>query len=284
MDRASLSKSLLFVLNRKSLKLMKRTFTLCFVFCLLTILANSQSRLRIVATVHSPTKYITQDSLIKVLDDFKPDIILMEWDTSLIDNKGNIKLTADQMSKSLEGQTAQFYKQKHPEILIRGFDISYRNRFYKEHNTFSNEGKMSKVVDSLYKNNMLNDTTWFIVNSLYSANQILNNFSYMKLKDINSTLCMQTASLRQNLLYKRETEIIHNNKDLKNWYSFAKENADFWELRNKTMTNNIVKYIEMYPGKKIAVMVGFYHKYALVDYLKPMAINRKFVLADYINN
>jgi uncharacterized protein YdaL len=143
---------------------------------------------------------------------------------------------------------------------------------------------MGNVIDSMYKKNMLNDTTWFIVNSLYSANQILNNFSYMKLKDINSTLCMQAASLRQTLLYKREIDIIRNSQDLQNWYSFAKENADFWELRNKTMSKNILKYVEMYPGKKIAVMVGFYHKYALIDYLKPLSINKKFVLADFIEN
>lgn len=263
---------------------MKRTVTLCFIFCLLTLLANSQSLLRIIATVHTPTKYITQDSLIKVLEDFKPDIILMEWDTSLIDSKGNIKLTKQQMANSLEGQTAQLYGQKHPQTEIRGFDIPYRNKFYKEHNTFSNENKMGNVIDSMYKKNTLNDTTWFIVNSLYSANQILNNFSYMKLKDINSTLCMQAASLRQTLLYKREIDIIHNNQYLQNWYNFAKENADFWELRNKTMTKNILKYVEMYPGKKIAVMVGFYHKYALIDYLKPFSINKKFVLADFIEN
>jgi hypothetical protein len=263
---------------------MKRTFTLSFIFCLLTFLANSQSRLRIIATVHNPTKYITQDSLIKVLDDYKPDIILMELDTSLIDNKGNIKLTTQQMANSLEGRTTQFYRQNHPEVAIRGFDIAYRNKFYKEHNTFSNENKMSKVIDSMYQKNMLNDTTWFIVNSLYSANQILNNFSYMKLKDINSTLCMQTASLRQNLLYVRVTDILKNNPVLKSWYSFAKEDADFWRLRNQTMSKNILKYIEMYPGKKIAVMVGFYHKYVLVDYLKPLSIKEKFVLDDYIDN
>lgn len=62
-------------------------------FCLIAVFANCQSRLRIIATVHNPTKYITQDSLTKALDDFKPDVILMELDTSLIDNKGNFKLT-----------------------------------------------------------------------------------------------------------------------------------------------------------------------------------------------
>ncbi|MFD1256427.1 hypothetical protein ACFQ3S_06425 [Mucilaginibacter terrae] len=263
---------------------MKRRVTFCFIFCSLTILAHAQTRLRIIATVHNPTKYITQDSLIKVLEAFKPDIILMEWDTSLIDDKGNIKLTKQQMANSLEGQTAQFYIQQHPQTAIRGFDIDYRNKFYKEHNTFSNEIKMGNLIDSMYKKNLLNDTTWFIVNALYSANQILNNFSHMKLKDINSALCMQAASLRQTLLYKRETEIIHYNQYLKSWYSFAKENADFWELRNKIMTKNILKYIKMYPRKKIAVMVGFYHKYALIDYLKPLSINKKFVLADYTDN
>jgi hypothetical protein len=259
---------------------MNKSLSFFFVFSLLTLLANAQSQLRIIATVHTPTKYITLDSLLKVLEDFNPDIILMEWDTSLIGDEGNVKLTKLQMANSLEGQTMQLYEKKYPKTLVRGFDIPYRNKFYKEHNTFANESKMGNVIDSLYRKNMLNDTTWFLVNSLYIANQVLNNFSYMKLSDINSTLCMQAASLRQNLLYKREIDIIHDNQALKNWYNFAKQNADFWELRNKTMTKNILKYVDMYPGKKIAVLVGFYHKYALVDYLKPLSINKRFVLAD----
>lgn len=184
------------------------------------------------------------------------------------------------MSNSLEGQTAKSYREKHAEVIVRGFDIAYRNKFYKEHDTFSNESKMSKAIDSMYQKNMLNDTSWFIVNSLYSSNQILNNFGYMKLKDINSALCMQTASLRQNLLYVRITDILKNNPALKSWYSFARKDADFWQLRNQTMADNIVKYIERYPGRKIVVMVGFYHKYALIDYLKTMSIDKKFVLSD----
>lgn len=185
------------------------------------------------------------------------------------------------MFNSLEGQTAKSYREKHAEVIVRGFDIPYRNMFYKKHDTFSNENKMSKAIDSMYQKNMLNDTSWFIINSLYSANQILNDFGYMKLKDINSALCMQTASLRQNLLYVREIDILRNNQALKSWYSFAKEDADFWRLRNQIMSDNILKYIELYPGRKIAVMVGFYHKYALIDYLKPISANKKFVLSDW---
>lgn len=195
-----------------------------------------------------------------------------------MDEKGNFKVNPQKMS--LEAGTAQRYKDLNKNTNLARIDVMYRNRYYKDNNTFARENQLSQAVDSLYKNNKLNDTIWFIINSLYSATQILNNLGYMKLKDINSGSSMQAASLRQNLLYKREVDIIRNNSNLRSWYPFAKENADFWDLRNRTMINNILAYIKHHPDKNIAVIVGYYHKYALIDGLKPLASSNRFVLVD----
>lgn len=66
---------------------------------------------------------------------------------------------------------------------------------------------MGKIVDSLFQNNMLNDTSWFLTSSL-----------------------------------NKQVQMVRNNYDLKNWYTFAKENADFWDLRNRTMVGNIINF------------------------------------------
>ncbi|MCR8559463.1 hypothetical protein KXD93_17530 [Mucilaginibacter sp. BJC16-A38] len=243
-------------------------------FCYLT--SSAQTRVMILGSVHTPTKYITKDTLLKALKDFKADVILLELDTSLMDNNGIFKRDPGKMS--LESGTAQSYRQANAGTVLRPIDVVYRNKYYTEHKTFAKENQMGKVIDSLFKNNMMNDTTWFITSSLCSATQILNNYGYMQLNDINSKAYMDVASSRQNLLYQRQVAFIKNNDDLKTWYPFAKEDADFWDLRNDTMAHNIITYARKYPGKNIAVIVGCYHKYALVDRLKDVAKTNGFTL------
>lgn len=264
-------------LGNRSLIMKRWFFFFCLIYCAPTIV-TAQTRLTIIASVHSPTKYITRDTLLSILSRFKTDDILLELDTSLMDEKGTFKVNPQKLS--LEAGTAQRYKEINPNTNLARIDVTYRNQYYKDNNTFTKESQLSKAIDSLYKNNLLNDTTWFIINSLYSATQVLNNMGYMRLKDINSDISMQAASLRQNLLYKREVDVINNNSNLRHWYPFAKEAADFWNLRNLTMINNILTYIKEHPDKNIAVIVGYYHKYALIDGLRPLASKNYFVLVD----
>ncbi len=103
----------------------------------------------------------------------------------------------------------------------------------------------------------------------------------MYLRDVNSSQTSNIAAFRQNWLYNRELGVIKNNPDLKSWYPFFKDDADFWEMRNKTMVSNIAAYAQKYPGKSIVVMVGFYHKYALVDGLRPLQKKDHFTLNAY---
>ena len=238
----------------------------------------AQGKISVLGTVHAPTKYITKDTLLKVLDKFKPDIILMELDTSLMDEKGRFKVDPKKMS--LESIVADYYKQNHPEVQLAGIDVANRNSYYKSHDTFNRENKMGKIVDSLFKNNMLNDTSWFLTSSLRSASQILNNYGYLSLKEINSVNCMKAASIRQDLLYNKQVQMVRNNDGLKNWYTFAKENADFWDLRNRTMVGNIINFSNKYPSKKILVLTGYFHKYALVDGLKTKLTGTKTELVE----
>jgi hypothetical protein len=62
---------------------------------------------------------------------------------------------------------------------------------------------------------MLNDTAWFLTSSLKSAGQILNNYRHLTLAEINSINCMKIATVRQDLLYNKQVQMIRNNNQLK---------------------------------------------------------------------
>ena len=256
----------------------------CLIFGLLCAaipnVLYGQGKISVLGTVHSATKYITKDTILKVLNKFKPDIILMELDTSLMDKNGSFRVEPAKLS--LESIVVKQYKQNHPKVQLAGIDVANRNSHYKSHDTFNKEMIMSNTIDSLFKNNKLNDTSWFLTSSLKSAGQILNNYGYLKLADINSINCMKTASVRQDLLYNKQVEMIRNNEQLKPWYIFAKENSEFWDLRNRTMVTNILNFASQYPNKKILILTGYFHKYAIVDGLNAKLRNIQTNLVEVI--
>ena len=256
---------------------MKKIILLCTLLYI-ALTGFGQTTITIIATVHNKTKYITADTIYAAVNSFKPDLILLELDTSLMDDEGNFKKIDP---NSNEMQVALRYKKEHSNVLLRRFDVDYRNQYYKDHKTFVQENNMFKPIDSLFRNNALNDTSWFIVSSLYAANQAMNNMGYMRLKDINSQYFMSLASFRQNWLYKKVLGLIKNNPGLNQWYSFFKDDADFWEMRNATMVKNIAAFARKYTNKSIVVMVGNYHKYALIDSLKPLEKEGHFLLNAY---
>jgi hypothetical protein len=51
---------------------------------------------------------------------------------------------------------------------------------------------------------------------------------------------------------------------LKPYYDKKK---NFWRERNEKMASNIIEYIQEYPGKRIVVLTGLFHKYYLMDLL-----------------
>ena len=43
---------------------------------------------------------------------------------------------------------------------------------------------------------------------------------------------------------------------------------EYWDIRNKAMTANILKQIKRHPNKRIVVLTGNTHRYYLIDELK----------------
>jgi hypothetical protein len=259
---------------------MKRSFTFCVLLFCLNYETNAQTSLTIIGTVHNKITHINADTILRVLYSLKPDLILMELDTSLMDEVGNYKKIDPKNINSNENEAAERYKEAN-HVLLRRFDVVYRNKYYKDHNTFAKEAQMGKMIDSLFQHNALNDTSWFIVSSLYQANQILSNIDHMQLLDVNSEYYINMTEFRQNWLYRKELGMIKNNPELKSWYPFFKDDADFWEMRNATIVKNIAAYTKEFNGKRIVVLIGGYHKYALLDGLRPLQKADHFILNEY---
>ena len=96
----------------------------------------------------------------------------------------------------------------------------------------------------------------------------------MKMEDtatvvsINSLQMDSILRMRQSYTYKHLPEIAKNSTRLTEYADFIPIHMEYWDLRNKTMAQNILKHIQKNPNAVIVVLNGFYHRYYLLDELK----------------
>ena len=121
----------------------------------------------------------------------------------------------------------------------------------------------------------------------------LNELDNSSLKDINSISTENLVRERQFYQYQKLKEIADENdefaklkietaaKDSISLRELYRRYCYFEELRNRTIINNILKWKEKYPDKKIVVLIGFYHKYFLVNELKWKQKEYNFELKEY---
>jgi hypothetical protein len=259
---------------------MKTTLRFLFTFSLLIKFVAAQTTVTILGTAHFATQGMNADTLYQMICRIKPDVILQELDASLMDAKGNykgriLKDTGNEHLASLR------YKVIHPDVVFREFDIAYRNAYYRQHNTFANENKSSRSLDSLFSRGLLSRKNLDIISKLYHLNDSLNRMYYdSQLRFLNSPAYMSLAREREFWLYTKLPEVFESTPALHKWHAFEKDDADFWDVRNHAMINNILGYVGTFKGKKIMVLTGAMHKYYLTEGLQPKQAKYHFKLLD----
>jgi pheromone shutdown protein TraB len=62
---------------------------------------------------------------------------------------------------------------------------------------------------------------------------------------------------------------------------YYEKNRIFWRDRNEKMANNIIEYIQEYPGKRVVVLTGLFHKHYLMDLLYQAQQRDLFKLVEF---
>ena len=57
-------------------------------------------------------------------------------------------------------------------------------------------------------------------------------------------------------------------KEIEEYKDYLPRHIEYWDLRNKAMTANILNQIILNPNKRIVVLTGYSHRYYLIDELK----------------
>jgi hypothetical protein len=245
-----------------------KIFILTSVLIIFTAPVKAQldsTTLIVVGTVHSARVNFNEKILLGILQKIKPDVILVELDSSFFDSSANIK--QEFINISLENKVVANYKQS-THVPLHPYDIEGRNQFYEKYNYFTLQQNVSKALKNAKQANQLNESSQLILDAITRFDDIAHAFSGAKPELFNSDPC--DVSMRQKEYYDFDgmLQIVQHTPSLSPYIDFCKLKHDFWIKRNDTMVEKIIKWSKIYQGRKVVVLCGFEHRYYLLDSLR----------------
>jgi len=254
---------------------MKISLTILLVIVLQQV-SLCQTRLVILGTVHEPTKKFTADSVTNILNQVNPDLILLESDSSFFTNSFAFKI--DSKTNGIIGMKKYILEFPTP---LRPYDIEERNQYYSKTNYFERERKSYQKLRSI--KNQLTREQKDAYKSLTQLSKELNKIGQKSPSEINQQVVYDKVEERQRAKYRGVNEIFEQRQELEKYRDFYKEMGDFWDKRNKAMSQNIIMYLKKdeFRNKIVVVITGFYHKYYLLNELKPRQNELNFTIKEF---
>lgn len=257
-------------------------------------LADSQkTKIYIIGVVHSENQFRNADSLLNILKDIKPDIILSETDTLSGYFKSDYKLVEPpiwyKMARKLktgrkmppEMDLLYRYKEIDSSSLIFPFDMPIQNRRKDVAIQKEDEIKWVSALNHASANGLIPDTILPSHKEFIAFNNWFFEIGKSNYFIMNRTVTTDSIRAMMKLEYEYFPVLIDSVEILsgfKQWYNQSKND---WFVRNDIMTKNILKYIERFKPKKVVIFTGLLHKYFLTDLLYSYNKEQKFELVEY---
>ena len=259
------------------------------VICLLfSSCTDKRTELVLLGTVHQPIKNFTPDSLYNILVRIKPDLILVEVDSSFFTNEFKFNKTWD----SNENIATVRYMENF-NVDVRPYEFTGRNEYRRKIGARPTDSQVLELLDSLYNTNELDTLDKRTYRKFLEVNDSLNSFAYLGAEAFNNPKTDEIAKLRQQYQYKELLKIMNKRPIFSTTYSVKNDTdsisytegfkgaSDFWDLRNQTMSKNILYFVKEYHGSKIVVLNGYFHRYYLKSLIKPKQDELDFTLKEF---
>lgn len=232
-----------------------------------------QTNIYIVGTVHDRTNNFNSDSIFSILTKLKPDLILMELDSSSFDRDFNLI----DRTRTNETLGVKKYLSKHP-TLIRPYDINGRNRVISvseiETEALNRISAIEWRLDSAQRQTLA---------EFRQTNKELVSLLKKNPFGINQPYTNALVEKNQKLMYQGLMEIIESREELEDFRITYRQSGVFWDRRNSKMVQNTLIFLDMdiFKNKTIALFTGFMHKYYFLNQLLPKQEMHGFVIKDY---
>ncbi|QXP62754.1 hypothetical protein [Polaribacter sp. HaHaR_3_91] len=249
---------------------------------------TKKTELVLLGTVHEPIENFTSDSLYNILEKIKPDLILFEVDSSFFTNGFQFKKTWN----SNENIATVKYMNRF-NVDVRPYEFTGRNEYRVNIGARPTDQKATKLLDSLYETKKLDSLDMKTYKNYLNINDSLISFIDLGAKEFNNYISDKTAEKRQEFQYKKLLEIMRkypvfsdtyfykSNNDSISYFKGYEKASEFWDLRNRTMSRNILHFVKEYKGSKIVVLNGFFHRYYLKSLIEPKQRDMDFIIKEF---
>lgn len=254
-----------------------------------------KTKIYILGVVHTENKFRNSDSLLNILKDIKPDLILSENDTLSGYFKSDYTLVQPpkwyKVARKLnvgrkmppEMDLLYKYQEINNSVLIYPFDITIVNR---NKYVASQKEKENLWVSDLNFASSSNKIPYSILpahRDYIRYSNWLFEIGQGDYRMINRTIVIDSIRNMMKLEMEYFPKLIKSVQGLSDYNSWYAENINYWVLRNEVMSKNIIKFIEMTNAKKVVVLTGILHKYYLTDLLNSYSTQTKFEIVEYFD-
>ncbi len=246
----------------------------------------------VVGTVHFPTPAFTADSLYNALETLRPDLILVEIDSTRLAAVLGPPAPIPRLGRALgweappnEPAAVAKYQLRHPAALVRPYEWGRRDQFHRQHGILSTPDLIFNKLKALRDADQLTPRQRRTLATYDSLTARLNALGSTKpLAALNSVAADSLAQRRQNSQYHQLKTIVDEHAALREHRAFYQLNERYWDIRNQAMARNIARYAALYPGRRLVVLCGFNHRYYLRRVLRAQAWKLHFRLRDLTKN
>tara|TARA_R110001583_G_scaffold63217_2_gene185284 strand:- start:8154 stop:8984 length:831 start_codon:yes stop_codon:yes gene_type:complete len=243
----------------------------------------------VIGTQHKAVPNFNSKTLFIILENVKPDFILHERDSSAFNSEFKFIETPTEN----EGMASSKYIKKYPTTQLRPYEFENRNQYRIDKGMRPTDGLTLRLVDSLYKVDLLTTSEAEIFKTYKDALEPLKIIATKSAEAWNNSTADSLCENRQLYQYQMVPKITNTREEFANRF-LTKPNgekisyrdgyqlwADFWDLRNQTMAKNIMTIAEQNKGKKIVVLCGFMHRYYILKELERLTIGKDIILKEF---
>jgi len=274
----------------------KRIWAFLLLLCA-TLSARSQDSLVtdliLIGTKHTPHSGYHSDSLLKVVVNLKPDIILIEQDSvSGIFKTGQFKpiprwikylsRITGWSKNEIEGNMIHKFHRAFPHVIIKPFDVALNGHERdKNRKEFIQLEKVFEVAMSKAFNNK--EMSQYRANVHLTREQLHTQMSkrlYSVLQEFNTDSTTEIIRQLKTLEENHFKALVDSVPSLQPFSKRVYQILEYLQLRDKVMVQQIQRYISAYSGRRIVVISGFFHRYYQIDHLAPKREEMNFRLLD----
>jgi hypothetical protein len=234
----------------------------------------------LVGTAHNSNPLYNGDSLLKAVAFLKPDIILIESDSTSYTFKSGVFKPLPNWSMQLrkagvrsklgpEDEMLHKFHREFPEVIIKPVDVAFngKERDKIRHETLQIEDEFAIAMYDAYERKEMSPYRSKIHlerrRLVAVASLVVDSMLHVFSSDSTTNLIRQLETLE----HEHFRALVDSVPSLQRYAKKINEKLQNAALRNQVMVQQILRYVSEYRGKRIVVLTGFLHRYYQLDKL-----------------